>query len=152
MVVTCQRDDTATLVTLTARELNAGATIVAAVRESENAHLLSQSGATTVIVSAEAAGRLLGLATSRPRSVEVLEDLLVAGRGLELTERDVTTAELGGPPRLQDGCLPIALVRDGTRFGFDDQAFLQTLPGDVVVSISSERERGRGFGVRVDHS
>ena len=55
VIVTCNRDDTATLATLTARELNRTVPISAAVREAENAHLLSQSGATTVVLSSEAA-------------------------------------------------------------------------------------------------
>src|SRR5262245_777667 len=76
VVVTCGSDDTATLVTLTAREANATVTIVAAAKEAENAHLLRQSGANIVIVSSESAGRLLGLATYQPRAVAVLEDLI----------------------------------------------------------------------------
>ena len=55
-IVAPDRDDTAVLITLTARELNRGATIVAAVRDSENAHLLEQGGADSVIVSSGAAG------------------------------------------------------------------------------------------------
>ena len=99
VVVTCNRDDTATLVTLTVRQLNATVPIAAAVRESENAHLLSQSGATTVVLSSEAAGRLVGLATEAPGAVGVVEDLLVTGRGLELVEHPVGADEVGGPPR-----------------------------------------------------
>ena len=68
VVVTCNRDDTATLATLTVRELNSTVPISAAVREAENARLLSQSGATTVILSSEAAGRLIGLSTQAPRT------------------------------------------------------------------------------------
>ena len=60
IVVATNRDDTAVLVTLTARELAPNIRIVASVRESENVHLLRQSGANSVIVSAETAGRLLG--------------------------------------------------------------------------------------------
>ena len=66
VIVTCHRDDTATLVTLTARELQPAVTIVSSVKEAENAHLLRESGATTVVISSEAAGRLLGLATRQP--------------------------------------------------------------------------------------
>ena len=66
VIVTCNRDDTATLITLTARELNPDATIVAAVKDSENAHLLRESGAQGVVISSESAGRLLGLATVQP--------------------------------------------------------------------------------------
>ncbi len=140
IIVTSNRDDTATLVTLSARELNPRAVIAASVRESENAHLLRQSGANVVIVSSEAAGRVLGLAIREPAAVSVLEDLLVAGRGLQLSERAVTTSEIGGPPRLQDGHLPVAIVRDGVRLGFDDERFARAELGDIVVSVYTERD------------
>jgi voltage-gated potassium channel len=139
VIVTAHRDDTATLVTLTARELNPDATIAAAVREAENAHLLSQSGATTVVVSSEAAGRLLGLSTESPRAVAVLEDLLVAGRGLELVERIAAPEEIGGPPQGAPRALPVALLRAGRAIPFDDTAFQRVEPGDVVVFLRSER-------------
>ncbi|HET9771668.1 MAG TPA: potassium channel family protein [Acidimicrobiia bacterium] len=140
VIVTAHRDDTATLVTLTARELNPGATIAAAVREAENAHLLSQSGATTVVVSSEAAGRLLGLSTESPRAVSVLEDLLVAGRGLELVERPAAPEEVGGPPHPAPRALPVALLRAGRAIPFDDTAFQRIEPGDVVVFLRSEHD------------
>lgn len=72
VIVTPNRDDTAVLVTLTARELNPDAHIVAAVREKENLHLLRQSGADAVIDSSAAVGRLLGLATHTPSALEVI--------------------------------------------------------------------------------
>lgn len=40
IIVATNQDDTAVLVTLSARELNPRATIVASIRESENAHLI----------------------------------------------------------------------------------------------------------------
>lgn len=137
IVVTCNRDDTATLVTLTARELNEQIPIAVAVREAENAHLLSQSGATTVVLSSEAAGRLVGLATGSPAAVGVLEDLLAAGEGLDLAERVVDADEVGGPPRPERGVgLPIAIIRAGRRIAFDDAAFQRVEPGDVVVALT----------------
>jgi voltage-gated potassium channel len=139
VIVTCHGDDTATLVTLTARELNPTATIAAGVREGENAHLLSQSGATSVIVSSEAAGHLIGLAADRPSTVDVLQDLLVTGRGLDLTEQVVAAGEVGGPPQLRDGLLPVALVRRGQRIAFDDDAFSRTEAGDTIVYLGSPR-------------
>jgi voltage-gated potassium channel len=139
VVVTPFRDDTATLITLTARELNDRATVVAAVREAENAHLLHQSGADSVVVSSEAAGRLLGLATDQPNTVGVLEDLRDVGTGLQLVEAPVPTPDLGGPPTMQQRMLPIALVRAGRRIAFDDEEFLTTQPGDVVIYARSEQ-------------
>lgn len=142
VVVTCSRDDTATLVTLTARELNPAASIVVAVKEHENAHLLRYSGAGTVVISSEAAGRLLGLATRRPRAVEVISDLIVAGEGLEMVERDVSPAEIGGPARVEPGQLQLAIVRDDERIAFDDPRCQHLQPGDVIVSLRRE-EVGR---------
>ena len=88
VVVTCNRDDTATLATLTARAAQrAPCRSPPPCARPENAHLLSQSGATTVVLSSEAAGRLIGLSTEAPGAVGVLDDLLMAGRGLELVEQ-----------------------------------------------------------------
>jgi len=99
IVVATNRDDTAVLVTLTARELAPKIRIVASVRESENVHLVRQSGANSVIVSAETAGRLLGAATTTPAVVEVIEDLLTPEAGFAISEREVEDAEIGGSPR-----------------------------------------------------
>jgi voltage-gated potassium channel len=143
VVVTCNRDDTATLVTLTVRELNRTVPISAAVREAENAHLLSQSGATTVVLSSEAAGRLIGLSTNFPGAVSVITDLLMAGRGLELIERPVTADEVGRPPRHSPELgIPIALMRGTTRISFGDPAFQEVEEDDTVVSIADAANLG----------
>lgn len=69
IVIATQRDDTAVLVALTARQLNPAAKIVAAVREEENAPLLRQSGADEVITSAgAAAGSSACPCSARPRA------------------------------------------------------------------------------------
>ena len=137
VIVTCSRDDTATLATLTARELNPTVPISAAVREAENARLLKQSGATTVILSSEAAGRLIGLSTQSPRAVNILTDLLMAGHGLDLIEHRVDADEVGGPPRqLPTRGIPIALIRGTTRISFGEPAFQRVEPNDIIVSIA----------------
>ncbi|MFN3340029.1 MAG: potassium channel family protein [Dietzia sp.] len=99
VVVATNSDDTAVLVTLTARELAPNAKIVATVRESDNKHLLKQSGADSVVVSAETAGRLLGLATITPTVVGMMEDLLTPDEGFSIAERRVEETEVGGSPR-----------------------------------------------------
>lgn len=112
IIVATNRDDTAVLVTLTAREIAPNAKIVAAIRESENRHLLRQSGADSVVISSETAGRLLGVATSTPSVVEMIEDLLTPESGLAISERNVEGEEVGGSPRhLSD--LVLAVVRGG---------------------------------------
>jgi voltage-gated potassium channel len=99
VVVAANRDDSAVLITLTARELAPDAQIVSAVREAENVHLLRQSGADTVVVSSETAGRMLGMATHTPSVVEMIEDLITPETGLSIAERDVEPGEIGGSPR-----------------------------------------------------
>jgi voltage-gated potassium channel len=112
IIVATSRDDTAVLVTLTARELSPKAKIVAAIREAENQHLLQQSGADSVVVSSETAGRLLGLATTTPSVVQMIEDLLTPDEGLAIAEREVEQSEVGGSPRhLRD--IVLGVVRDG---------------------------------------
>ncbi|MFF4603793.1 potassium channel family protein [Streptomyces sp. NPDC001339] len=110
IVIAPQRDDTAALVTLTARQLNKRASIVVAVREDENVPLLKQSGADTVITSSSSAGRLLGMSMASPNASTVLEDLMTHGSGLDLNERPVTKSEAGRSPRECDD-LVVAVVR-----------------------------------------
>ncbi len=139
VVVAPDRDDTAVLITLTARELNRGVTIVSAVREAENAHLLRQSGADSVITSSAAAGRLLGLATDSPRLVEVLEDLLAVGEGLDLIERDASPDELAGRGSAP-GQLVIAVSRGDELIRFDDPRAAELRSGDRVVCVCSQAD------------
>ncbi len=119
IVVATNSDPTAVLVTLTARELAPKATIIASVREAENRHLLLQSGADSVVVSSETAGRLLGLATSKPTVVEMIEDLLTPHEGFAIAEREVEVKEVGGSPRhLPD--IVLGVVRGGRLVRRDD--------------------------------
>ena len=119
IVVATSSDPVAVLVTLTARELAPQAKIIAAVREAENRHLLLQSGADSVVVSSDTAGRLLGLATSKPAVVEMIEDLLTPHEGFAIAEREVDPKEIGGSPKhLTD--IVLGVVRDGKLYRVDD--------------------------------
>ena len=112
IIVATNRDDTAVLVTLTAREIAPKAKIVASIRQAENQHLLQQSGADSVVVSSETAGRLLGIATTTPTVVEMIEDLLTPEAGFAIAERQVEQNEVGGSARhLRD--IVLGVVRDG---------------------------------------
>ncbi|MER5306889.1 potassium channel family protein [Streptomyces sp. NPDC002773] len=134
IVIATQRDDTAVLVTLTARQLNRGAKIVAAVREEENAPLLRQSGADAVITSASAAGRLLGLSVLSPSAGTVMEDLIQQGSGLDLVERPVTKSEAGKSPR-ETGDLVVSVLRGHRLLGYDDPAANPLQLTDRLITI-----------------
>jgi voltage-gated potassium channel len=139
LVVAPDRDDTAVLIALTARELNSEATIVASVREEENVHLLHQSGANAVITSSGAAGRLLGLSTETPQITEVMEDLLTVGEGLDLAERTIGADEAGPVPGRAHEAIMLALVRGGEVIRFDDPRAAEMREGDRVIELFSHR-------------
>ncbi|MFK4069401.1 potassium channel family protein [Streptomyces sp. NPDC029674] len=134
IIIATQRDDTAVLVALTARQLNRGAKIVAAVREEENAPLLRQSGADAVITSASAAGRLLGLSVLSPSAGMVMEDLIQQGSGLDLVERPVIKAEVGRSVRDTDD-LVVSVVRGHRVLGYDDPAVGKLELTDRLITI-----------------
>ncbi|MCW2527807.1 MAG: TrkA-N domain protein [Pseudonocardiales bacterium] len=132
VIIAVGRDDSAVLASLTVRRLNPAAAVIAAAREAHNAALLKQSGASSVVVSSETAGRLLGLAAESPRTVEVFEDLLAFGQGLDLTQRETTAVEVGQDPV----ALPIpvlAVVRAGTLLHYNDPAAAILLAGDQLI-------------------
>ncbi|MEU7409392.1 potassium channel family protein [Streptomyces sp. NPDC042638] len=134
IIIAPQRDDTSVLVTLTARQLNRSAKIVAAVREEENAPLLKQSGADAVITSSGAAGRLLGLSVLSPAAGMVMEDLIQQGSGLDLVERPVVRGEAGKRPRETDD-LVVSVVRGHRVLGYDDPAIGTLQLTDRLITI-----------------
>ncbi|MDO5730609.1 potassium channel family protein [Corynebacterium sphenisci] len=134
VVVAPNKDDTAVLVTLSVRELAPGATIVASVRESENRHLLEQSGADQVVISSETAGRMLGLATVTPTVVEMMEDLLSPTEGFSVAERIITEEEVGANPRhLAD--IVLGVVRSGELYRIDSPECESVEPGDSLLYV-----------------
>ena len=134
VVVATNRDDAAVLVVLTARELAPKAHIVAAVRERENVHLLRQSGANSVVVSSETAGRLLGMATRAPAVVELVEDLLTPEAGLAIAQRPVKPDEVGGSPRhLPD--IVLGVVRSGRLYRVDAHEVDTVEEGDILLYV-----------------
>lgn len=141
VIIATKSDDAAVLVTLTVRQLTGGQVrIIAAAREAENAPLLRQSGAHHVIVSSATAGRLLGLSTSAPPLIDLVEDLLTPGRGMALAMRSATRDEVGSSPRELEN-LVIALVRRGRIVMLADPEGTQIQTGDLLVYVRDDRVR-----------
>ena len=139
VIITTDRDDSNVLATLTVRQLNPDAWIVSAVREQENAPLMKQSGADSVITSSDAVGRLLGLSTLSPTLGSVMEDLLTYGQGLEVAERDLLVSEVGQQPQ----ALPdqvIAVVRDEKVYRYFDPVVTLLARGDRLVVVRPAKE------------
>jgi voltage-gated potassium channel len=140
IIITTNRDDSNVLATLTVRQLNPDAWIVAAAREQENAPLMRQSGANAVVTSSDAVGRLLGLSSLSPTLGQVMEDLLTYGEGLEVAERDLLVGEVGRQPQqLPDQV--IAVVRDEMVFRYFDPVVSQLSRGDRLIVVRPARER-----------
>ncbi len=135
VIITLDRDDSAILVTLTVRQLNPSAHVVVAVREDDNASLLRQSGANSVVTSSEAVGRLLGLSAVSPNLGTVIEDLLSSREGLEVGERQVRKDEIGKAPGDVTGERVIAVVRNRTLRRFYDPTVAKLEGGDQVVVV-----------------
>lgn len=134
VVVAPNKDDTAVLVTLSVREIAPSATIVASVRESENVHLVRQSGADQVVISSETAGRMLGLATVTPSVVEMMEDILSPDEGFSIAERVAKDEEIGGHPRnLSD--IVLGIVRSGELYRIDSPEANVIEPGDRLLYV-----------------
>lgn len=109
VIVAVDRDDTAVLATLTVRLVNPDTRLVAAAKEEENSKILKRGGASVVVTSDEATGRLLGLALDSPHQAEMIEDLLMVGEGADLVERAADETDVGRPA--PSGT--VAIVRHG---------------------------------------
>lgn len=138
VLVAPENDDAAVLITLRARELNPKVRLVASCREEDNADLLKESGADSVIVSAEAAGRLIGLASRTPHSANVINDLLKSGTGLDLLERPVRAAEVGIVPDRSETF--VAVIRGGKLLGLTAGEAGALREGDRVVFVKANGE------------
>ena len=139
VIITTARDDTTVLATLTVRQLNPDAYIVAAVREQDNVPLVKQSGADSVITSSDAVGRLLGLSSFSPNLGSVMEDLLTYGEGLEVAQRDLLVSEVGKAPQsLPDQV--IAVVRDEKVYRYFDPTVTLLARGDELIVVRPARE------------
>ncbi|ROT31990.1 TrkA family potassium uptake protein [Micromonospora sp. HM5-17] len=139
VIIATDSDEVSVLITLTVRQLTAGQVrIIASAREAENAPLLRQSGAHHVIVSSATAGRLLGVSTSAPPLIDVVEDLLTPGQGMALAMRSATRDEVGVSPRRLDA-LVIALVRRGKVISLSEKAATAIETGDMLVYVRDDR-------------
>jgi voltage-gated potassium channel len=146
IVVAVNRDDTAALITLTARQLNPTAMIVVAVREQENGQLLRQSGADHVVVSSDTVGQMLAVSTVRPAAGRVIADLLEHGRCLNLAERPVSGSEVGFPARDTAGTV-IAVVRGDEVLAVGDPRAARLVAADrLIMAHSRERSASRAAG------
>ena len=138
VIVTPDRDDAAVLITLSVRNLNSDVRIVAAARELENAPLIRRSGADVVLTTSGATGRMMGMAAVAPHYVQVVEELLESGTGLDLVERRVDPDEAGSLMRhRRDRELVIAVFRGNELVARNPTGDFELEAGDEVVSVAA---------------
>lgn len=134
-IISLNRDDTAILTTLTVRQLNPGAHITVSVRESDNVNLVRQSGADSVITSADSVGRLIGMSSLNPHLGDMVEDLLSSGQGLELAQRLATADEIGKNPGEITSERVVGVIRNQSLRRFYDSTVSSLEVGDELLVV-----------------
>lgn len=146
VIICLDRDDASILTTLTVRQLNPQAGIVVSVRQHENVPLVKQSGATSVVTSADTVGRLMGLSAVGPDLGAIIQDLLTSGTGLEVTQRQAAPGEIGKNPNTIVGERVIGVVRNDTLRRFYDPTAARIEAGDQLIVV--RKGAGRIDGLR----
>jgi voltage-gated potassium channel len=154
VLVATDRDDAATLICLTVRSLAPSVFLVASVRQEENIKLLYGAGANLVVAPAVTGGRLMAAAVRQRAVPYFLEDMIMYGEGLSVSEREVTAAEAGRRvadlPDLKN-ILVLGVARATRRIPFH---LLRDIPlerGDVLVLLEGDAEsRGHNRVVPTD--
>jgi voltage-gated potassium channel len=141
VLVATDRDDAATLICLTVRNVAPKAFLVAAARQEENIKLLYGAGADLVIAPAVTGGRLMAAAVRQRAVPYFLEDMLMYGEGLSVTEREVNAPEIG----IRASTLPtngaevlLGVARGNRRIPFHRFGEMMLESGDVLVLLAGD--------------
>ncbi|PZN92275.1 MAG: potassium transporter TrkA [Alphaproteobacteria bacterium] len=135
VLIATGRDDTAALVTLTARQLNPHVPISVNVRAHENEDLLRQAGANAIINPVRLGGHLLARSSAHRHAVEYIADLAGAHGCVALCERPALPAEIGQPLRSVSTGLAVRIIRKGATVGFWEAGANSIEAGDTIVEI-----------------
>jgi voltage-gated potassium channel len=144
LIVTAGRDDTAVLITLTARHLAPALRISTTIRAEDNELLARQAGATTVVNPVSFAGLLLAGSCGGTHATEYLTDLASAAGRVQLVERAVAPDEAGRPLSALTSGLGLRIIRAGRPIGFWQPEAQRIEAGDVIVEIIPTGRDGTG--------
>lgn len=138
VLVAPDRDDAATLICLTVRNLAPDVHLIASARQEENIKLLYGAGAEMVVAPSVTGGRLMA-ASVRQRAVpQFIEDMLMFGEGLSVTEL-VVDATLAGRPApsavTAAGEMLLGVMRGEMRVPVGELASTILEVGDVLVLL-----------------
>jgi voltage-gated potassium channel len=155
VLVAPNRDDAAVLICLTVRSLAPDVQIIASAREEENIKLLYRAGADLVVAPSVAGGRLMGSAVRQRAVPFYLEDILAFGRGLSLSEHQITEREAGKTTaELVKGSdhLIIGVARGRQRWQFHEIGALRLEKGDIVVYLNAHDEPAEAHDLAQRHN
>jgi voltage-gated potassium channel len=142
VLVCVSRDDTAVLVTLTARSTNGKARIVAAIRDEENLSLARKAGADEVISPGKLAGFLIADAVDSRYTTRFITDILTTRGGkIQIVERQALPEEVGQTISGVKGKLLVAIERKGSMQGFWDHPDEVIQSGDLIFAIEPHEKR-----------
>jgi len=142
VLVCVSRDDTAVLVTLTARSTNSKARIIASIRDEENLSLARKAGADEVISPGKLAGFLIADAVESRYTTRFITDILTTRGGkIQIVERKALPEEVGQTVSGVRGRLLVAIERDGSMQGFWDHPDEVIQSGDLVFAIEPHQKQ-----------
>ena len=142
VLVCVSRDDTAVLVTLTARSINAKCRIIAAIRDEENLSLARKAGADEVVSPGKLAGFLIADAVESRYTMRFITDILTARSGkIQIVERTALPEEVGQTIASVKGKLVVAIARDGDIQGFWDHPDEVIQSQDLVFAIEPHQKQ-----------
>ena len=134
VIVSLGRDDTSVLAVLTARNLSPNARIVSVVWEDENAKLLRQAGANSVVRPSQAGGYLLADSVASNYVIDYVFDLLTSDGRVELIERQPYQDEIGKHMKEIEKGIAVRLYRKGKPVGFwEHNSIIEA--GDLMLVI-----------------
>lgn len=135
-VIICpSRDDTAVLISLTAKRLAPNATRVVAIRTTENELLAMDTGADVIVNPVSFAGRMLAGALRGPHVTEYLDDLITARGRITLRERGVEPNEIGLSLAAVGPGIGLRLYRNDRAYARWESEAEALMENDTIVEI-----------------
>lgn len=135
VLVAANKDDTAALVVLSARQLNHRVPISVTARAQENEDLLAQAGATFVLNPVRIGGHMLARAGAQHFAVEYLADLAAARGEVMLRQRVAEEADFDTALCDIATGVGVRLLRNGVPIGRGDQTSQKIERGDIIIEI-----------------
>jgi len=136
VLVSAGRDDASILIVLTVRHLAPHVPISVVIRQQDNELLARQAGANNVINPVSFTGLLLAGSAQGAHIADYLADLASVSGKVQLNERPVMAAEIGGSlDQLASGGRGLRIYRDGKPHGFWEPETRALQAGDIIVEV-----------------